>query len=155
MHRGDGEEVHRVDDGLRLVELGRQRLARVDTVRNKTIYRSTSFVWVYEQQTPSMCLWDEFLPTTVWTKSSCTLLIKKTTYYNSSLIPRYRVLAYSIYSAYEQKKPVSWVLRHYVMYKRHIYDCIEFMSIWSVCLKTKRIYVIYSKRIWSLLKRLW
>ena len=47
LHRGDGQEVHRVDDGLG--ELGRQRLGRVDTVRKRTIYRSTPLVWVYEQ----------------------------------------------------------------------------------------------------------
>ena len=41
MNRRDGPEVHRVGDGLRWVELGIQRLGRVNTVRKKTIYRST------------------------------------------------------------------------------------------------------------------
>ena len=34
---------------MQLVELGRQRLGRVDTVKKETIYRSTLFVGVYEQ----------------------------------------------------------------------------------------------------------
>ena len=38
VNRGDGQEVHRVDDELQVVELGRQRLARVDTVSKKAIY---------------------------------------------------------------------------------------------------------------------
>ena len=50
LHRGDGQEVHRVDHGLQLTELGRQRLGRVDTVRKKAIYRSAPLVLVYLQR---------------------------------------------------------------------------------------------------------
>ena len=42
--------IHRVDGGFQLGELGGRRVGRVDTVREKTIYRSsTLLVWVYEQ----------------------------------------------------------------------------------------------------------
>ena len=50
--RGRAREVHGVDDGLQLVELGRQGLGRADTVGTKTVYRridSTRLVWAYEQ----------------------------------------------------------------------------------------------------------
>ena len=50
MNRGDGQEVPRVDDGLQLVELGRQGLGRADTAVKKTIYRSTLLVWAYESR---------------------------------------------------------------------------------------------------------
>ena len=50
VHGGDGQEVHRVDGGFQLGELGGRRVGRVDRVRKKTIYRSSSLlVWVYEQ----------------------------------------------------------------------------------------------------------
>ena len=44
VNRGGVQVVHKVDDGLQLVELGRQRLGRVDTL---VIYRSTLLVWVW------------------------------------------------------------------------------------------------------------